>query len=59
MLHSFLSLTNRPICIRSALDIRGLSWVIVLVSRLGVYIGQMYVAMSWYSCMIVTTCAAT
>ena len=58
MLHSFLSLAYLPTCLRPALDIGGLSCVIVFVSCLGVCIGQILVAMSWYSWMIVTTCAA-
>jgi len=58
LLHSFRSLTNRPICLRPALDIGGLSCVIVEMYCLGVSMGQMWVAMSWFSCMIVITCAA-
>ena len=58
MLHSFPSLLNLPICYKPALDIGGLSCVIVFVSCPGVCIGQMLAAISWYSWMIVTTCDA-
>ncbi len=58
MLHSFLSLANRPICIRPALDIEDLSCVIVVASCLGDCIGHILVAISWYSWMIVMPCAA-
>ncbi len=58
ILHLFLSLINLPICLRPAIDIGGLRCVIVVVSCLGGCIGQMLVAMSLYSWMIVTACAA-
>ena len=47
LLHSFLSLASRPICISPALDIGGLSCVIVVVSCFGLCIGQMCVATAW------------
>ena len=59
VLHSFLSLANRPICLKRALDIGSLSSVGVDVSCLGGCIGYILVAMSCYSCMIVMTCVAT
>jgi len=58
LLHSFQSLASRPICLRPALNIGGLSCVIVVVSCFGVCIGQMCVAMSWYPRIFVMTCAA-
>ena len=58
VLHLFLSLACPPICLRSARDIGGLSCVGIDVPCLGGCIGHMLVAMSWYSWMIVMTCAA-
>ncbi len=49
LLYSFRSLASLLICLRPALDIVGLSCVLVVVSGLGVCMGQMWVAMSWYS----------
>jgi hypothetical protein len=45
-LHSFLSLANRPICLRPARDIEGLSSMGIVASGLGGCIGHMLVAMS-------------
>jgi len=58
MLHSFLSLASRPICLRPAFEFGGLSCVVVVVSCHGDCIGHILVAMPWYSWMIVTTCVA-
>ena len=46
LLHSFMSLTSRPICRSPARDIGGLSGVGGVVSCLGGYIGHMVLAMS-------------
>jgi hypothetical protein len=56
VLHSLLSLSNRPICLRPALSIGGLICVIDVVSCLGFCIGQLFVVMSWYSWIVVMTC---
>ena len=46
LLHAFLSFARRPICLRFARDMGGLSWVADGVSCLGCCIGQTVVAMS-------------
>ncbi len=46
LLHAFRSFARRPICLRFARDIGGLSWVVAGVSCLGCCIGQTLVAMS-------------
>ncbi len=56
MLHSFLSLANRPNCLRPALDTCCLSSVMVGVAGLGDCIGHMRVAMSLYSGTTDMTC---
>ena len=58
LLHSFRSFANLLICLSPALDIGGLSCVMVVVSGLCVCIGHVLAAMSWYSWIIVITCAA-
>ncbi len=58
LLHSFRSFASLLICLSPALDIGGLGCVMVVVTDLGVCIGQIWVAMSWYSWIIVMTCAA-
>ncbi len=58
MLHSFLSLANRPNCLRPALDTCCLSCVMVGVAGLGDCIGHMRVAMSLYSGTTDMTCVA-
>ena len=57
-LYSNLSLASRPICLRPARDIEGLTCMGAVVSSLGGCIGHILVAMSWYSWIIVMTCAA-
>ena len=52
-LHSFRSLASLLIFLRPALDIGGLGCVMVVVSSLGVCMGQILVDMSWYSCACV------
>ena len=49
LLHSFRSLANLLICLRPALDIGGLGCVMAVVFGLWVCMGQIRVAMSWYS----------
>ncbi len=46
LLHAFLSFASRPICLRFARDMGGLSCVGAGVSCLGCCIGQIMVAMS-------------
>ena len=47
-LHSFRSFASLPICLSPALEIGGLSVVVVVVSCLVSCIGHILVAMSWY-----------
>jgi hypothetical protein len=56
--HLFRSLANLIIRLRPDLYIGGLGCVMVVVSGLGVCMDQIWVAMSWYSLIIVMTCAA-
>ncbi len=58
LVHSFRSFASLIICLSPALDIGGLGCVMLVVSGLCVCMGQICVAMSWYSCMIVMTCVA-
>ena len=58
LIHSFRSFASRLICLRPALDIGGLGCLMVVVFDLGVCMGQICVAMLWYSWSIVLTCAA-
>ena len=58
LLHSFRSFASLLICLSPVLDIGGLGCVLVIVSGLCVCMGQIWVAMSWHSCIIVMYCAA-